>query len=230
MRALGGGPKREVLALRVVVREIGAGLERGAGVAVVAQAVLEDAVRGGERRVDIARDELGFVEDVVAPGLFDQRARRFERGFRVEHGFELLVLDVHFLGGAFGGVGIGRHDRGDGLADKTDAVETQRVEVFDLLRLRPRTEAVHLDRVRLRPHLTARHDGDHARYRLGGFGVDRDDAGRREGAAHDRGVEHTVELQVGHIGARPGDQLAIVDRRDPAAEVSHVRSPKGARA
>ena len=143
-----------------------------------------------------------------------QRRVLGQRGLDARCHRQRLVVDEHALGGVLGEVAVARDDDADGLADVARDVDGGGV-VHDA---RPERRA---ERARVRGHVGARHDADHARQRERRGGVDRADARVREGRAHDRraaGVGQRVE--VVDEPALAAQQRVVLDSQRWAADVS----------
>ena len=145
----------------------------------------------GDGGVDVrAGAGLGRVEDPGGADVAVQRrggpgaAPSATAACHVQHDRQLVVVDVHQLGGVPGLAQRARRHDGDGLAGERDVVDGQgRV---------PRGLHVRGDRPRvgqaalLGVQVGAGVDGDDAGRRQRGARVDRGDRGVRERAAHDR--------------------------------------------
>ena len=131
-RALGGVP----------VRDDAVALDRRAAPAREAEALAHDEVGFRERGVDVAVVERAVGDACV--GL--------DRGLRVEHGLERLVLDLDQLEGVLGEVAVARDDDRDGLADVARRSRARRRSAGPASRCPPGTDA----RAPRRPHPSGR--------------------------------------------------------------------------
>ena len=145
----------------------------------MAEALAHDVRGAREGRVGVAVAERAVARHVGAERRVQQRRALGHRRLDARRHGQRLVVDEHALGGVLGDVAVARDDDADGLADVAGDVD--RGGVVDDARAERRAE-----RPRVRGHVGARDDADHARQRERRGGVDRADARVREGRAHDR--------------------------------------------
>ena len=158
---------------------------------VPASCGVEDPQRG------LVGAEVGVGEDRVLGGLLE-----------VEHGGQLVVLDVDELGGVARLGGAAGHHHRDDLAGEGDPVGRHRRVRRRLLvgRDRPGVDA---DAELVAEVLAGQH-GDHVGRGLGRLDVDASDRRVGEGAAHHRQVQHPGERDVVGPPGAAGDQPLVL--------------------
>ena len=129
-----------------------------------------------------------------------------------------LDLDRHQIGGVLGGIGIGRENDGDRLADIAHAAGGEdrlpvRIEAFD-------AGEAEIDR-RNAGDIGRRPDRDDARRRARRAGIDRHDAAMRMRGAHHAHVQLMRERDVRGEAALAGDQRPILKTRHRTADKGH---------
>jgi hypothetical protein len=141
--------------------------------------------------------EVGVGEHLVLGGLLE-----------VQRGRQLVVLHVDELSGIACLGGAASDDHGDDLAGEGDPVAGhRRVAGGDLVGGdRPGVDA----HAHLVTEVGARQDGDHVGRGRGGRGVDADDLGVGERAAHHREVQHARKHDVVGPAGATGDQPLVL--------------------
>ncbi len=147
----------------------------------------------------------------------DHRRRRIERGLRVEHRRQLLVVDRNEGAGVFRLGARLRHHRGDRLALPARHIDRDRV-------LRRRLDALEMGQ-----HADPRRDDfrqrragdhrDHARRPHRRRRVDRLDARVGVGRAHERHMHHARQHDVAHILPAPLGEPCQIRPRHRAPDV-----------
>ncbi len=153
---------------------------------------------------------------LVLSALVDERRARLERGFGIHYCRQIFVVDRNQLRGVLRlGRRLGHHHR-DRLADVACLVHREqrlpRVEDAVLDGRFPfagQRQLVVAHRRQRRPQLAAVEHQHHARRLLRARLVDRADARMRQRAAHEHGVQHPRQLQVGDV-LPPAAEQAVV--------------------
>ena len=214
------------------MRQHRAGLERAAGDARDDEPAADDMGGGGKGgfRAGLVAEE-GLDEDVVGPAVPDERRVRTGGVGGVGDRFQRLVINEDRLGRvARFRAGLGDRHR-DGLADIARLVSRQQrvipdehlrpagpvqLEVEAGLGQRAVVELAEPVRRAIRPG----EDGQHARQREGGGGVDRQDARMRMGRAHHRRAGLARQGEVVGEAAPAGQQARILLAPDRPADGS----------
>ena len=198
--------QRDLTGRLLPVADAPAGLHRRRREALVVDAQL-DHLRGLRHGVvEAVGDVLERLHEIaVVLGVHERRAG-LKGLLGIDHDREGVVLDVHEVGTITSQVAVvGDHHR-DGLADVAGDLlgEDGLLGMTDVATRVRRAEHASLDRQRL--------VGQHrmnARQRECSSSVDRRDPRVAEGRAHERGVQHGGQLEVIHVAAFAGDELAV---------------------
>lgn len=209
VRHLGGGVDGEPGADLVRHAHHRARLHRRGDHALLQVAPGHDDLGVGERGVDVAGGQRPGVAVVGAHLLVDDGGPVGEGVGHVDHGGQLGVLDVDEVGSVACGRGAGgEHDR-DAVADVVDLVAGERAVVrdADVLGDRPAARDAGEELV---VHVGGGEDradpGDGGR----GVGIDRDDPGVRQRAAHDDHVQGPGWRDVVGPGGPAGEQRPVL--------------------
>ncbi len=213
---LGGAVDDQVVGGRVPVGHHAARLDGDVDQALASDRLLDDDVGLRERVVD-AVGLVGEDEPDVGLELLVHARRAVGEGrVDVDDRRELRIGDLDGVGGVTRGVAVCRdHDR-DRLADVAYAPLRERW-AHRMHHVAGRVRRAGNARREL--EVVAVQDGGDARHAAGGRRVDRGDVGMRILAAHDRHVQHPRQLDVVHVAAAPGEELAVLlaQRRDADA-------------
>ena len=171
----------------------------------------------GKSLVDVAGIEHALEGEIVAKLGMDHRGVRLERGLRLRHGGQHVIVDADQRAGVLGLSAGPRHHRAHRLALPASALHRDGV-------LRRRFEALQMGQHAdpRRDHLGQFGAGNHRdnagrlfrRRRLDGF-----DAGMGMRRAHEGGVHHTRQHDVADILAAPLGQPRQIGPRHRAADI-----------
>jgi hypothetical protein len=235
VRGLGAGVQDELVFLGVPGGDRSAGLQ-GQGVLAAGGGVhLDHAGRGGEDVVDALGGEHGHVDQGVAGGfvVYEGCAGGQRGGVGHDRG-EDVVPDLGGLDAVLGGVRVARHDDGQRLADIADPVAGQDGHVggHELVE-RPVQPGRDVREVQV----GGVEHGHHARYFAYPVEVELRDAGMRDGAAHELGVQHAGQRDVVDEASSAGEEAGVFTAAYRAADepvavgaaVGAVRRGRGVR-
>ena len=141
----------------------------------------------------------------------DERRAGLDRFDRIEHGGQVLVLDLDERQRLFRDVRIERGHHGDLLADEAHAIAREQRHV---------EHAAPDEEVR---HVRGREDREHAGQRASLHGVDADDARVRERAAQGFAPDHPGQRHVRGIPRRARDLVGAVEPPDPLSDDPHAQ-------
>ncbi len=188
-------------------------------VTVLGEVHLQHAVGAGERARDVAVDvRRRRRQDVRSEVLEDGGARRVDGRFRGHERGQLLVVDLDEIAGVLGeGPALGHHER-DRITDESDLVGAQQGE----RRVGAADELLHPDGPRLDEgfDVFAGQHGHDTRCRASRFDVDADDESVAHDAAHERGVDHSLELHVIDVATTAREDSLVLEPPHPGARVS----------
>ena len=218
VRHLRGRPHGEPVLAGLVTRHRAAALDRVRRAAVLVEPLAKDVrrVREGVSRIAVRDAKLReHVRVRLAPHL--GRARR-ERRVEVRDGRQRFIVDLDRGGGVFGEVARPRHDHRDRLAHEARFARREH-ERRDVFRQRGGGEAerhaqAHAGLLQLGG---GEHRGDLPRSRR----IDRADECMRMRAAHEGGMQHARQVDVGSEAPAAAQESRILDALRAGSDNPH---------
>ena len=211
-----------MLGTLVVRRNESAALHRHRLVPMDPDARLDDPVGLGERGVQVADVACAGVRDVVVVLVEQRRLRGIQRVRIGDDGLQELDLFFDELDRVLGEVAVLGHDQRDRVADVPDLVRRQGM---DGRRAEIRHQ-VHPDRASGRAGVGEAHevlagvDRDHTGELSRRRHVDRHQTSMRDGAALERGVEHSRQHDVVDVPAASGQDPRVLASQDARTDRS----------
>ena len=218
VRHLRPQPHRQQVLERVVARHHAAPLDRHAE-ALVDRELARDRVRRARqrrRRVAVAGLELG--DDVVRRVLVGERRAGPGRRLEIRRDGQRIERRRDQRRGVLGDIAVLGDDDGDRLADMADLAVREDRPVAGLAVVLARHAHGKRGGREKRCEIRHREHAVHAGQRPRGGGVDGADAGVRQGAPDEGGVQHAGKADVVGEAAAAREQRRILDAADGLAE------------
>ncbi len=212
-------PQRQPLLVHVVDRDRAAPFDRMRPAAVLLEVDAGAVRRAREGLGDVAIGLPELDEEIARPRAMGARRARGQRLPAIGDCRQRLVVDRDQRGGVLGEVARPRDHQRHRLADEGDLVlgQHERRDVGRQLR------GAKLQRQPLlreqRRKLGEREHGVHAGMAPRRSGIDAADQGMGMRAAHERRLEHVGKFQIGDEAAGAGDQRAVLEAPDGAADI-----------
>ena len=176
-------------------------------------------------RLRVALLDHEGADQVGAEAIVHDSRALGERRFGIEHGGQRFDVEPDQLRRVFGRMAAVGHDHRHGFADVPDLVVGEqrllRIDelVLDLRRPFARQRKLRVRHGRHHLHkLRAAERVDHAGRRRGARQIDRLDAPVRDRAAHEHGMQHVRQFEIGDELPAAGEQAPVFAARDGAAD------------